>query len=158
MPRGTQLIVIPRNILESIVAEADLLSPRETGGVLLGFRKDPDNIVITDMIGPGPNAKHHRFTFEPDYEFQEKEIAKMYMLRGSIEYLGDWHSHPLGSIMPSEKDKSVLRKIASHDPARCRRPVMCIMAGGRPDWTPSAWEFDGTSYQKTAMKIVHQKC
>jgi len=94
------------------------------------------------MIGPGPRAKHGRATFEPDYDFQEDEIAKAYASSGeNLEYLGDWHSHPDGSFHPSETDVRVLRKIAGHAAARCQNPVMFILSGG-PQWAASAWRLE----------------
>jgi proteasome lid subunit RPN8/RPN11 len=63
------------------------------------------------------------------------------------EYLGDWHSHPRGSVHPSGKDLQVLREIAGHARARCKNPIMCIVAGG-PSWEISAWQLiDGKSLE-----------
>jgi len=133
------LISVHESILASIVREANDRFPRETGGILLGRWVEPKQAVVTRMIGPGPRAKHGKATFEPDYEFQEAEIAKTYACSDLVfDYLGDWHSHPRGSSHPSQKDVRVLRKIAGHAPARCKDPIMCIVSGW-PFWVASAW-------------------
>lgn len=136
---ATQLISVPESILSLMVLEANDRFPLETGGILLGRWVEAKRATITQMIGPGPRAKHCRASFEPDYEFQEAEIAKAHASADlGCEYLGDWHSHPRGPLSPSSTDMRVLHKIASYPAARCKDPTMCIISGG-PYWAASAW-------------------
>jgi integrative and conjugative element protein (TIGR02256 family) len=133
------LISVPESILSLMVLEANDRFPSETGGILLGRWVEAERAIITQIIGPGPHAKHRRASFEPDYEFQEAEIAKAHASADlGCEYLGDWHSHPRGPLSPSSTDMRVLHKIASYPAARCKDPTMCIISGG-PYWAASAW-------------------
>lgn len=115
---------IPRR---DILAEAQRALPNETGGVLLGWSTDSD-IVITHAVGPGARAEHQPTRFLPDRDWQADEIARLYEESGrTIEYLGDWHTHPGGDPYPSALDSAALRRIALDEAARCPRPIMGIL-------------------------------
>jgi integrative and conjugative element protein (TIGR02256 family) len=78
-----------------MMGEAAARYPLETGGVFMGYWADDRTAVVTQAIGPGPNAYHHRHRFAPDQEWQTTEIAEYYRASGRREtYLGDWHTHP----------------------------------------------------------------
>lgn len=100
-------------------------------------------VVITHIIGPGPNAKHNLYKFVPDSDYQGIEIAKIYQnTNRTSTYLGDWHTHPLGSSHLSRKDKQTLRKIARSVDARCSAPLMLVLAGGKDSgWHFKAWKY-----------------
>jgi integrative and conjugative element protein (TIGR02256 family) len=111
------------------------MKPLETGGVLLGYGVDDDQVVVETMIGPGPRATHRRNRFEPDSRWQRTQIAEAYVRSGRISrYLGDWHSHPGGSANPSRRDQRTARRIGRHRGAKARRPVMLIMSNGSDSW------------------------
>lgn len=132
---------LPRSELNGIMREAERTFPDETGGVLLGYRAAEDNSLIQIMFatGPGPLAIHEPSRFEPDSKWQEAEIDQLYQRSGRIAtYLGDWHSHPRGSTQPSKLDRSTVRRMARHSPARVPRPLMLILAGSPDRWAPAA--------------------
>lgn len=120
---------------DDLLTQADQHAPDETGGLLLGYRHSPTEVVITDIVGPGPNASHRRTGFDPDTDWQTGELARRYAdAHRRIRYLGDWHTHPGGRTALSRLDQITLRVIARHPDARCPRPVMAVLAGGDP-WT-----------------------
>lgn len=99
----------------------------ETGGLLAGYWTN-DEVVVTDVIGPGPAAKHDRFNFEPDYRWQSEVIGSFYdENEGRLTYLGDWHTHPAGTTDPSSLDIKTIRNIADNKAARAARPLMLIL-------------------------------
>lgn len=92
-------------------------------------------LTITDVIGPGPAAKHERFAFTPDTQWQVERIAELYARSGRrLSYLGDWHTHPLGRPTPSHRDRETLRTISRYPDARCPQPLMLILGGGDGSW------------------------
>jgi integrative and conjugative element protein (TIGR02256 family) len=112
----------------ALTAEACNAFPKETGGLLMGHWQD-GTALITHVIGPGPHADHKVDAFTPDRDWQYGEIDKLFSAsRGSIEYLGDWHTHPEGISFPSETDIVLLKSIASSPESRCPRPLMCILS------------------------------
>lgn len=123
-----------QDALDQAVAEADRTFPMETGGVLLGWRASTSEVVITDLVGPGPRAEHHRVWFRPDADWQQEQIDARYAQSGrTVTYLGDWHTHPNGNPVLSRKDLRTLRRISRHADARIPQPVMAVVAGG-PEW------------------------
>ena len=115
--------------------EASSHAPYETGGLLLGYRHSPQELVITDIIGAGPTAIHRRTSFQPDSDWQTAELARRYAAADRrLHYLGDWHSHPGGTSTLSATDRRTMRCIARSDEARCPQPIMVVLAGEEP-WT-----------------------
>jgi integrative and conjugative element protein (TIGR02256 family) len=91
-------------------------------------------VVISQVIGPGPGASHRARAFTPDAAWQEEQLAQAYELAGRrLQYLGDWHTHPRGTVRLSGVDRATLRRIADHAEARSNHPVMAVFAGG-PLW------------------------
>lgn len=118
---------VDKKNLELAISESERWCPKETGGVLMGYWSDND-VVITNLIGPGPKAVHKRRSFTPDDQWQANEIAKIYNeSKRVITYLGDWHSHPYGAPELSIKDLVTLFRVARHKPARAPKPVMGIL-------------------------------
>src|SRR3712207_2886776 len=95
-------LTLPGALFASIVDEAYQHFPLETGGLLLG-RTGPERLV-TCVIGPGPNATHERFRFNPDQRWQEDAVAAAWKVDRDLEYLGDWHTHPTGRPRLSKLD------------------------------------------------------
>ena len=128
---------------KKLMAEASTKSPLETGGVLLGYQvADGRETVITAVAGPGPKAQHSSTAYLPDHEYQEREIGRVYAASGRCTtYVGDWHSHPGGSLYLSRTDVGTLRAIARHEPARVPHPVMIVAASGTHKWQIGAWQW-----------------
>ncbi len=133
---------LPEHAVRSMTTEANGRAPQETGGVLLGYwSKDGREAVVTDVVGPGPEATHGNANFAPDYDFQEREISRLYEESARrLHYLGDWHSHPNGLGELSRLDRRTLRIVGDSRAARAEHPVMVILAGG-PDWSLHAWQY-----------------
>jgi len=127
-------------VLASMREEADRRTPKETGGVLVGYAAPLSlDFVVTAMIGPGPRAKHWAFWFLPDTTHQQREAAHLYALSGrTASYLGDWHTHPGGSKRLSWLDRTTLRSIARSPGARAPTPIMAVLHGKAP-WELTVW-------------------
>jgi integrative and conjugative element protein (TIGR02256 family) len=132
------MLVLPARIWADVVMEADQRAPSETGGILLGRWCSSEEAVVEYAVGPGPRAVHRRDYFQPDHDFHDVEIARLYRKSPGLEYLGDWHTHPGGPAYLSLLDMQTLERIAREESARAPKPVMLILAHGRP-WTVSAW-------------------
>lgn len=104
--------------------------PNETGGVLLGRRTEADGLgaSVEHIVGPGPSARHERARFVPDSRWQAHEVEALWRQDQGLQYLGDWHTHPGGSAIPSAMDKDALGAIAAFADARQAAPVMVILA------------------------------
>ena len=107
--------------------------------MLIGSWIDPERVRITGQIGPGPKALHELTSFVPDYDYQEREIAKRFRSTDGREtYLGDWHTHPGGASYLSKRDCATLSRIADYDEARAPEPLMLLLSDGDP-WRVAVW-------------------
>ena len=133
---------IARSAIDAMFSEADRSCPCETGGVLVGYWAVPyTEVVVTQVIGPGLDASHERFSFTPDHQFHVQEIARIYEESGRLQtYLGDWHSHPASVAYISKLDSRTLKKIATFAPARAPAPLMAILGAGAP-WELRIWKY-----------------
>lgn len=141
---------IPETVLAEMVVEAQRCFPKETGGVWMGYRgTGAEDLVITHMIGPGPGAMHRTDAFQPDATYQHAEIERHYHASGRLDtFLGDWHTHPRSTAYLSRKDRKALREVAESASSAQSRPIMGILAGGKP-WKLGAWRFRPTWYGST---------
>lgn len=138
-------IWIKKDIIYEIFSSGNSWSPKETGGVLMGYMTS-DHYVVTNLIGPGPNAVHSLFSFEPDQEFHKQEIADLYeQSRQRTTYLGDWHTHPNSYPYLSSMDKKTAQKIASYSVARLSNPIMLVAA-------PPTFDYKAWIYKKGYLK------
>ncbi len=111
-----------------MLEEVEKRIPYETGGIIAGELTGKSQWMITHITMPGAKSTHNRFSYKPDYEHDENEIAKIYRETNcNSVYLGDWHSHPNSSPYMSEKDKNVLEAIAKSKEARMPHPIMLIL-------------------------------
>ena len=130
---------IGSHLVDEMRAEAGAWAPSESGGVMMGYWAGPTQVVVTDLVEPGPGARHETGLFAPDYDFQERAVAGIYeSSNGRSTYLGDWHSHPGGGLVLSRKDRVLLSEIAQHRESRARRPVMAVLAG-QESWQLAIW-------------------
>lgn len=139
-PLSLRTAWIARVLFDEMKAEAQRATPNETGGVFMGYwSRDGSEVVITEVIGPGPAATHRPGSFTPDAGYQEAEIARHYQGSGRLHtYLGDWHTHPGGSARLSRRDRRTISKIARA--AAARAPVLLMgILGGWSSWQLAIW-------------------
>ncbi len=132
---------LTRDGLDELTAAAAEAAPLETGGMLLGWSNPERNeIVITTIIGPGHRAQHEVEAFRPDSEWQQRQLEAHYEgSSGAVTYLGDWHVHPNGGFGLSRRDRRTLAKIAAHSDARCRTPLMGLLAAAGDGYRFGVW-------------------
>jgi integrative and conjugative element protein (TIGR02256 family) len=129
--------------------------PLETGGMLLGYRADNSDTVVTRIVGPGPKAKHSRYRFRPDTDYQQRLLEEHFYGTGGKEtYLGDWHTHPEGSTSMSHIDKRTLRRIAQTPSSATSDPVMAILAGAENGWELGATRYIGS--RRTLLFVSYE--
>lgn len=147
---------VSRSAIEAMFREADRSYPCETGGVLMGYWAGCDtDVVVTQVVGPGPYAMHDETSFVPDEQFHEMEIARIYAESGRLHtYLGDWHSHPATAAYLSKLDRKTLKRIAAHTAARTLFPVMAVLGGGSP-WDIRIWRYVPRAVYGLRISQVH---
>ena len=130
---------ICRTIGRELEELANEYFPFEVGGILAGYLSN-ESAVITDIVGPGPLAQHHRESFLPDHDYQTEQMHRIFWeSKGKAIYLGDWHTHPEGPAALSSLDIRTMRTIADSPDARCPNPVMLLLAQANSKWIVRAF-------------------
>ena len=78
----------------------------EAGGVLIGrWIVGQGDVVVDEATGPMTGDKRSRFGFFRSHREHQKAIDHAYEgSRGTVGYLGEWHTHPERSPLPSSVD------------------------------------------------------
>jgi integrative and conjugative element protein (TIGR02256 family) len=128
-PRGR--LFLPQALHTEMEAEGRRWTPKETGGMLLGYRSREvaeADIVVCCLVSAGPEAKRMPNRFEPDGVWQQERLEKVYEESGRTHtYIGDWHTHPRGGIRPSKTDRDTFARVAAHTETGTRHPVVLII-------------------------------
>lgn len=155
---------ISQKLFDDMLADVEEYLPLETGGSFFGYTSDSNDVVITHLIDAGPRAKRTKFSFEPDQDFQLPEMERLfYKHKGSVRYLGDWHSHPCSSPALSRRDEKTLLNVALSDEAQCPHPIMMIIGSFQGEWSFNCvrfkqgrkilWPFFSCEYEKSTVIV-----
>lgn len=117
LPNGGRL-KLPSEVLEQMskYIQNDR-KKNEGGGVILGrFIIETNDIVIDFVTEPMPGDKRSRTRFKRGVKNHQAIIDKYwYISKGTINYLGEWHTHPEPIPNPSFIDVKSWKKMLSHD-------------------------------------------
>lgn len=147
-----KIIWIRNDHYKKIIAAIKEFLPYETGGILLGYTDVRGNLVVTEVVGPGPDAVHQEDYFLPDGTFQQNEINRVFeSSEGKTTYLGDWHSHPFKKPYLSSIDLVTLKKIARHKTSGTKEPVFLII--GTDPLEAKCWQLSLISQRPVNLAI-----
>lgn len=94
----------------------------EAGGILIGYRRG-QHLHVVDATTPGPGDRRSRYEFQrKDPVHQDTAFALWKRSRQTLDYLGEWHTHPQVNPTPSCIDTGEWAKIM------CDRRVPMIFA------------------------------
>ena len=85
----------------------------EAGGILLGHRKG-SHLQVVFATEPSPADRRSRFRFQREIEPHQTIATQAWQQSGqTMDYLGEWHSHPESDPHPSNIDLTEWKKIIS---------------------------------------------
>ena len=124
--------------MERWVAKSrDAVGPAvETGGLSFGERNDAIGVVwVSEVDGPPPDSVATPDLFEcGTVGTQQAHLDRELRSRGSVGYVGMWHTHPVSAPVPSTTDLSGMRKILSERAVNPSRSLLSIL--GTPHTRP----------------------
>ena len=105
-------------------------SAPESGGILLGFRRG-QHLHIVEATVPSKLDKRSRFGFYRQAASHQKIALQRWRESGeTMDYMGEWHSHPEDVPHPSGTDlRNWLDITVPRDD-----PMVFIIIGRRNDW------------------------
>ncbi len=96
---------IPKSLLEEMRNRAGRVSPKETGGYLMGWVEEKYKriyVLHTYIPKNSYNTKSRLRLSTTGWKSEhDKVLART---SGNLVYIGDWHSHPIGSLEMSDTD------------------------------------------------------
>ena len=113
----------------------------ETGGLLFGQVDDVLRVVwVSEVSGPPPDSKHSRALFVCGTEgTAQMNAAKRARSRGSVGFVGMWHSHPVSSPTPSPTDNHGTDTLFRHTAPSPRQSLLLIVGYAMSDPVPAAY-------------------
>jgi len=105
---GTRRLKVPHSILDELSAYERRPARNEGGGILLGLVfEDYDEIL--ELVAPNKTDKTKLFSFTRRKNPAQRKINYAWNTSGGyVVYLGEWHTHPRNSPIPSTQDRKMI--------------------------------------------------
>lgn len=123
-------LVIPAELIERLRRELRHAGSREIGGVLVGEHLHGDVFRLADLSVQrlGGSQSH----FVRDLQHNKAFLAEFFARTGNnfvmFNYLGEWHSHPSFSVIPSGQDLTTMQNIVEDPNVGTNFAVMLIVS------------------------------
>jgi len=147
-------LFVPKNLITKIESNLIKQYPNEFGGVFIGIRsKMFHNMIIQDIIFPerykNGSTEFIRYpkSVNNKLEFFYKES------NGTTDYIGEFHSHPNGSLTPSQTDLNAMSDISNNSSINIQYPLLMIGQISKHEMSKLAFYI----YNKNKLSIYEQK-
>lgn len=125
----------------------------ETGGLLFGQLNEASRTLwVTEVIGPPKDSQFSADEFvcgtEGTAQFNEE---KQNRTRGSVQFIGTWHSHPTSPAVPSIKDWGGIGRIFAANLTQAPTQLMVIV--GHAGTSP---EIGAYIFERSALQNANQ--
>ena len=126
----------------------------ETGGHIYGERNDAAKIIwVTEVSGPPPGSKASPTEFVCGFKgvgTASKEKSRS--TKGSVKFVGMWHTHPNGSPIPSDTDYKTMCDIVSDRAVPCPRSLLLVI-GTAPQ---EAFQVTGSLFSRGQLPTYNE--
>ena len=118
---------IPDEMLDFAARQCRRAGQRETGGIIIGYYDaDLKQATVTQLTGPPPDSRAQKTWF---YRGTRGLIRKLEQVwhKHKRYYLGEWHFHPCGPLLPSSTDEAQMKAIALDKNYLCPEPLLILV-------------------------------
>ena len=139
---------------QKIIKHCNSAYPKECGGMLIGtYSKNLKQAMIKDIYSSKDNLSE-KYSLLTDSKKENEYLKKIWKRsRGNKFFIGTWHSHPNGNLIPSNIDEKTLLEISRKDRCECPRVILIIVAGSKR----SGWIAKVLIYTKERYKFELKK-
>ncbi|MBR7781870.1 CBASS system CD-NTase/cGAS isopeptidase Cap3 [Undibacterium luofuense] len=107
---GHLLVIMPTVVTRLLVYRQLHWNSKEAAGVLIGERRGP-HLVVQDISEPGNGDIRSRYSVDRRGSHHQTVVDEAFIRSsGTLQYLGEWHTHPEDKPSPSAKDLSSWRR------------------------------------------------
>lgn len=100
----------------------------ETGGILVGrYSLDLKLAIVREATPPPSDSRRGRTWFNRGVAGLREMLAQRWRAKDRTHYLGEWHFHPVPSVVPSADDFLQMVQIAHNSEYQCREPLLVIV-------------------------------
>ena len=125
-PDDDGFVLIEAQVLQVFARHQQLQqNAPESGGILLGYRRG-SHLHVTEATAPldSDQVSKTRF-FRSATPHQQAALARWRETGGTMDYVGEWHTHPEHSPSPSTIDTRGWQRICS----KRKTPMLFVIAG-----------------------------
>ena len=128
-------------------------SKPETGGILFGERNDASGVIwVDEVLGPPPDSEASPELFVCGSSgVASANDEKRRRSRGSTQFVGMWHTHPVSPPIPSKTDfAGVAQIVTAKEPSSPKMLLLIVgnTARGREYWNAAAYVFSRREFEE----------
>lgn len=109
-PSQGSVVVVTEKALQNMRKAGRRALPRETGGIVLGFRLDDQVVITRALLVPDLASTGHEYELRTAAATAQLLVVRA-QLPEVVGYVGDWHTHP-ADVPPSRTDIASLKAAA----------------------------------------------
>jgi len=130
---GRYTVSISLSCLARMIEMTAAHHPHEIGTSLVGsYSDDGFDALVSDMAPLSPDSMSSQSTFVRGTKGLRAFFSRVWVaFAGNRFYVGEWHSHPNGSPVPSRLDDSNQLAISRDRKTNCPESIL-IIVGGNP--------------------------
>jgi len=145
---------VPREVVGRMLADCAASAPVETGGILVGRYSEDCRMAEVTGTSRGPSDRGGaRASFLRGVKRLLAWLRELWVRRADY-YLGEWHSHPGASPVPSRRDVKTMLDIAKSKPCNCPEAVLLVVGGGEH----SQWTFHTKIFTRENSRALLEPC
>lgn len=148
-PSGAKLL-IEASLLERLAAFKQMASSApEAGGILMGYRRGP-HTHVTEATVPSQGDFRRRFGFFRHAAHHQRVALRRWKESDqTLDYVGEWHTHPEDDPVPSSVDLRHWREISMAS----KRPMIFIIFGRSTNWIGAGLRDRVTAVKATGAEL-----
>ena len=101
-----------REVIDTFIKFQQRLGSNEAGGILLGRVYLNGDVRIDLTTTPNSRDKAGPYFFDRSRSSAQKIVDRVWEESfGEMNYLGEWHSHPVPHPTPSSRDRQMIRNM-----------------------------------------------
>jgi integrative and conjugative element protein (TIGR02256 family) len=138
-------LILPLELIDRLEGELKQAGHREIGGVLVGEHVEGETFRLVDLSVQRSGGSRTRFVRDVEHNraFLDAFFAKTANDYQRFNYIGEWHSHPLFTPLPSQEDSATMRDIVEDPAVGVNFAVLIIVSRG---WR-SKMKMSATAYR-----------
>ena len=128
---GRYTVLISPSCIEKLIHVSKQEYPNEIGTSLIGrYSEDGFDAIILDITPITSDSKRSGYSLIRGIKGLQLFFSSLRKSSGGQNYyVGEWHSHPDGSPVPSNIDDSTQHEIATDKRVHCPESILVIVGG-----------------------------